>query len=85
MKKIIVPTLLVAIVGVLPADVLRLRDGRSLNGRMISASGRQIQFQEDGQSTAKAYSLTNVDRVSFGNTAAVVGSSPCQPGARAAR
>ena len=67
MHKFIVPALLVAIASILPADVLRLRDGRSLNGRMITASSRQIQFQEDGQRTAKSYSLTNVDRVSFGN------------------
>ena len=71
MHKFIVPALLIAVAGILPADVLRLRDGRSLNGRMISASSRQIQFQEDGQTTARTYSLTNVDRVSFGATTAV--------------
>src|SRR4051794_14499469 len=71
MHKFIVPALLVAMAGILPADVLSLRDGRALNGRLINASSRQIQFQEDGQRTAKSYSLTNVDRVSFGNTAAV--------------
>jgi hypothetical protein len=71
MQKFMIPALLVAMAGILPADVLRLRDGRSINGRMISASSRQIQFMEEGQRTARAYSLTNVDRISFGDTAAI--------------
>ena len=69
MQKFIVPAMLIAIAGSLPADVLRLRDGRSINGKMISASSRQIQFLEQGQRTARAHSLTNVDRVSFGDPA----------------
>jgi hypothetical protein len=76
MHKCIVPALLVAMAGILPADVLRLRDGRSINGRLISASSRQIQFIEDGQRSSRSYSVTNVDRVEFGTSANVGSNGP---------
>jgi hypothetical protein len=75
MRKYVVPALLIAMAGILPADVLHLRDGRSINGRLVSASSRQIQFMEDGQRASRSYSVTNVDRLEFGNTTTVTGSA----------
>jgi hypothetical protein len=67
MRTISVPVLVFACVGLLPADVLFLRDGRSINGRLVSATSRQIRFLEDGERTSRLHQVTAVERVSFGN------------------
>jgi hypothetical protein len=60
--------LIVIFAGLLPADTLQLRDGRTLNGRLLSASSRQIRFIEEGQTAARNYQVTTVDRITFGPT-----------------
>ena len=67
MKKSIVPALLILAASSLPADVLHLRDGRTIDGRLVSASSRVVQFLAAGQNTSRTYSVTTIDRVEFGS------------------
>lgn len=76
MRKILAPMLVLASVALLPADVLFLRDGRTINGRLISATSRQIRFLEDGQRTARLHQVTAVERLAFGNAARTSASAP---------
>ena len=71
MHRYIVPALLVTLAGILPADVLRFRDGRTIEGRLISATSRQITFLEQGRTTSRAYQVTAVDGITFGNNGTV--------------
>jgi hypothetical protein len=54
--------------GMMSADVLHLRDGKTLDGKLVSATNRQIRFLEEGQRTARNYDLTAVDRISFADS-----------------
>jgi hypothetical protein len=74
-RKILAPVLVFASAGLLPADVLFLRDGRSINGRLISATSRQIRFLEDGQRTSRLHQVTAVERLAFGNASRTSSSS----------
>jgi hypothetical protein len=67
MRTILAPVLVFTCAGLLSADVLFLRDGRSINGRLVSATSRQIRFLEDGQRTSRLHQVTAVERVAFGD------------------
>ncbi|HYI93484.1 MAG TPA: hypothetical protein VEX68_08070 [Bryobacteraceae bacterium] len=49
----------------LSADTLYLRDGRSVDGKLVSATSRQIRFLPDGERTARTYQLNNIERLGF--------------------
>jgi hypothetical protein len=68
MTKLLIPILSIFFGGLLPADVLHLRDGRSIDGKLVSATSRQIRFLSDGERTARTYDLTAVDRLAFNDT-----------------
>jgi len=89
MGKILAPVLVLACAGLLPADVLFLRDGRSINGRLVSATSRQIRFLEEGQRTSRLHEVTAVERVAFGNasraSSGTSGSSTSSGGAYSTR
>ena len=76
MRKLLAPVLVFASAGLLTADVLVLRDGRSINGRLVSATSRQIRFLEDGQRTSRLHEVTAVERVAFGNASRASASAP---------
>jgi hypothetical protein len=71
MNKVIIPILIIASAGLLPADVLYLRDGNSVNGKLMSATSRQIRFLEDGQRAPRTYQITAVDRIGFADSSSL--------------
>ena len=76
MRKLLAPVVVLASVALLPADVLFLRDGRTINGRLLSATSMQIRFLEDGQRTSRLHQVTAVERVAFGNASQTSASAP---------
>lgn len=57
------------------ADTLHLRSGQAVEGTLLAADTRQVQFQgQDGQS--KTYSLNDVESVTFSNNAPAAMEAP---------
>lgn len=53
--------------GLLSADTLVLRDGRTLDGKMLSANGRTISFA-DSNGSRRDYNISSVQEISFTNS-----------------
>lgn len=66
MRITVTAILMFASCGILPADTLYLRDGRTINGKLVSATSRVIRFQEDGRRASRSHQVTAVERIAFG-------------------
>ena len=70
--------LFVAFAAAAPADTLRLRNGQSLQGTLLGANTREVQFiGSDG--TPRSYSISSITAIQFGSPA------PAAPPPRPAR
>ena len=68
MRKLLPAIYLLSSMATLSADTLYLRDGRSVDGKLVSATSRQVRFLSEGERTARTYQLTNIDRLGFSDS-----------------